>query len=102
MTLWNPLNVFSGRTHSAADGASASFDPSRIGDPLGPRPSDPTIGTGGAQIGGPVTAGDPRRNPIGFAPPADDRVDEPRFRTELSFRRHHEVPRASSTPMSPE
>src|SRR6187397_1757416 len=98
MTLWNPLNVFSGRTHSAADGPSASFDPSRIGDPLGPRSSDPAVGTGGTQIGVPVSTGDPRRNPIGFAPPADP-VDEPRFRTELSFRRHHELPRASTTPV---
>ena len=101
MTLWNPLNVFSGRTDSAADGPSASFDPSRIGDPLGPRPSDPAIGTGGLQIGGPVSTGDPRRNPIGFAPAADP-VGEPRFRTELSFRRHHELPRSSTTPVFPE
>ena len=71
MTLWNPLNVFSGRTHSAADGPSASFDPSRTGDPLGPRPADPAIGLGGTQIGSPVEHGDPRRHPIGFAPPAD-------------------------------
>ena len=57
MTLWNPLNVFSGRTPSAADGPSASFDPSRTGDPLGPRPTDPAIGLGGTQIGGPVEHG---------------------------------------------
>ena len=101
MTLWNPLNVFSGRAHSAADGPSASFDPSRTGDPLGPRPSDPAIGIGGTQIGGPVSTGDPRRHPIGFAPPADQDA-EPRFRTEISFRRHHELPRASATPVFPE
>src|SRR6478735_6435320 len=101
MTLWNPLNVFSGRTHSAADGPSASFDPSRTGDPLGPRLSDPAIGIGGTQIGGPVSTGDPRRHPIGFAPPAD-RDAEPRFRTEISFKRHHELPRASTTPVFPE
>ncbi len=101
MTLWNPLNVFSGRAHSAADGPSASFDPSRTGDPLGPRPSDPAIGIGGTQIGGPVSTGDPRRHPIGFAPPADQDA-EPRFRTEISFRRHHELPRASTTPVFPE
>ena len=64
MTLWNPLNVFSGRTHSAADGPSASFDPSRTGDPLGPRPTDPAIGIGGTQIGGPVEHGR-------SAPPSD-------------------------------
>ena len=58
-------------------------------------------GSGGSQIGGPVSTGDPRRNPIGFAPPADP-VAEPRFRTELSFRRHHELPRASTTPVFPE
>ncbi len=57
MTLWNPLNVFSGRTHSAADGPSASFDPSRTGDPLGPRPTDPAIGLGGTQIGKPCQHG---------------------------------------------
>jgi len=101
MTLWNPLNVFSGRTHSAADGPSASFDPSRTGDPLGPRPTDPTIGIGGTQPGGLVSAGDPRRNPIGFAPPAEQDA-ETRFRTEISFRRHHELPRASATPVTPE
>ena len=101
MTLWNPLNVFSGRAHSAADGPSASFDPSRTGDPLGPRPSDPAIGIGGTQIGGPVSTGDPRRHPIGFAPPADQDA-EPRFRTEISFKRHHELPRASTTPVFPE
>src|SRR4051795_11579547 len=101
MTLWNPLNVFSGRTHSAADGPSASFDPSRTGDPLGPRPTDPTIGIGGTQIGGPMSTGDSRRHPIGFAPPAEQDPDS-RFRTEISFRRHHDLPRASSTPVSPE
>src|SRR4051794_2753979 len=100
MTLWNPLNVFSGRTHSAADGPSASFDPSRAGDPLGPRPTDPAIGLGGTQIAGPVSTGDPRRHPIGFAPPAE-RDAEPRFRTEISFRRHHEMPRAGAVPVSP-
>jgi type IV pilus assembly protein PilM len=100
MTLWNPLNVFSGRTHSAADGPSASFDPSRTGDPLGPRPTDPAIGLGGTQIAGPVGMGDPRRHPIGFAPPAEQDA-EARFRTEISFRRHHEMPRAGATPISP-
>jgi len=100
MTLWNPLNVFSGRTHSAADGPSASFDPSRTGDPLGPRPTDPAIGLGGTQIASPVSTGDPRRHPIGFAPPAEQDA-EPRFRTEISFRRHHEVPRAGAVPVSP-
>ena len=100
MTLWNPLNVFSGRTHSAADGPSASFDPSRTGDPLGPRPTDPAIGLGGTQIASPVSTGDPRRHPIGFAPPAEQDA-EPRFRTEISFRRHHEMPRAGAVPVSP-
>src|SRR3954467_9139246 len=101
MTLWNPLNVFSGQTHSAADGPSASFDPSRTGDPLGPRPTDPAIGLGGTQIAGPVSTGDPRRHPIGFAPPAEQDA-APRFRPEISFRRHHQPPRASATPMLPE
>ena len=101
MTLWNPLNVFSGRAHSAADGPSASFDPSRTGDPLGPRPSDPAIGIGDARSVDPVSTGDPRRHPIGFAPPADQDA-EPRFRTEISFKRHHELPRASTTPVFPE
>jgi len=100
MTLWNPLNVFSGRTHSAADGPSASFDPSRTGDPLGPRPTDPAIGLGGTQIASPVSTGDPRRHPIGFAPPAEQDA-EPRFRTEISFRRHHEMPRSGAVPVSP-
>src|SRR6478736_2634626 len=100
MTLWNPLNVFSGRADSAADGPSASFDPSRTGDPLGPRPTDPAIGLGGTQIASPVSTGDPRRHPIGFAPPAEQDA-EPRFRTEISFRRHHEMPRAGAVPASP-
>ncbi len=99
MTLWNPLNVFSGRTPSATDNPSASFDPSRTGDPLGPRTTDPAIGIGGTEIAGPVSTGDPRRHPIGFAPPAEQ-VAEPRFRTEISFRRHGEHPRASATPSS--
>ena len=48
-----------------------------------------------------MSTGDPRRHPIGFAPPADQDA-EPRFRTEISFRRHHELPRASTTPVFPE
>jgi type IV pilus assembly protein PilM len=100
MTLWNPLNVFSVRTHPAADGPSASFDPSRTGDPLGPRPTDPAIGLGGTQIASPASTGDPRRHPIGFAPPTEQDA-EPRFRTEISFRRHHELPRAGAIPVYP-
>ena len=49
----------------------------------------------------PSSTGDPRRHPIGFAPPAEQDA-EPRFRTEISFRRHHELPRASATPVFPE
>ena len=100
MTLWNPLNVFSGRASSVDEGPAASFDPSRTRDPLAPRPGDPAIGIGDAHVGAAGPA-DPRRNPIGFAPPAE-KDPGTRFRTEISFRRHHELPRASATPAEPD
>ncbi len=96
MTLWNPLNVFSsGQASSSDEGPSASFDPSRIGDPLGPPSPGPAVGFGDARIGT-AAVGDPRRNPIGFAPPETESPS--RFRTEISFRRHNELPRASTLP----
>ena len=52
MTLWNPLNVFSsGQASSSDEGPSASFDPSRIGDPLGPPSAGPAVGFGDARVG---------------------------------------------------
>ena len=68
MTLWNPMNVFSSQQRSAGGEPSASFDPSRTGDPLGPSPGNPAIGIGGTRVGGAAASGDPRRHPIGFAP----------------------------------
>src|SRR5664279_1088374 len=96
MTLWNPLNEFSpGQASSSDEGPSASLDPSRIGDPIVSPSASPAIGLGDARLG---TAGvrDPRRNPIGFAPPEQETPS--RFRTEISFRRHNELPRASAIP----
>ena len=100
MTLWNSLNVFSNAQRRAGDDASSSFDPSRTGDPLGPSFDGPAFGFGDSHVGTPAGFGDPRRHPIGFAPPEDETA-EPRFRTEISFKRHHEAPRASVTPEEP-
>ena len=97
MTLWNPMNVFSSQPRSAGDEPTASFDPSRTGDPLGPSPEKPAIAIGGASVGGAAGSGDPRRHPIGFAP-SEERTSVTRYRTEISFKRHHEQPRASATP----
>ncbi len=92
MTLWNPLNVFtSPQRQPGDDPLSAAFDPARTGDPLGGNQSPPAIGFGDTRVG-PGASRDPRRQPIGFAPPQE----EGRFRTELSFKRHHESPRASA------
>ena len=65
MTSWNPRNhVYTG-------------DPS-------PRPTGGTdLGVGYAGNG--ASSALPARNPIGFAPATDP---EPRFRTEISFKRH--------------
>ncbi len=101
MTLWNPLNVFSGTQKRAGDDPSASFDPSRTGDPLPAGQDRPAIGFGVTRVGNPAGYGDPPRNPIGFAP-AEDAVTEPRYLTELSFKRHHELPRATTTSDVPE
>ena len=96
MTLWNPLNVFSGQSRPAGDETSASFDPARTGDPLGPNPGRPAIGIGDTRVGGAAGPGDPRRHPVGFAPP-EEQAPATRYRTEISFKRHHELPRASAT-----
>ena len=101
MTLWNPLNVFSGTQKRAGDDPSASFDPTRTGDPLPAGQDRPAIGFGVTRVGNPAGYGDPPRNPIGFAP-AEDAVTEPRYLTELSFKRHHELPRATTTSDVPE
>ena len=101
MTPWNPLNVFSGPPRRAAsDHPSSEFDPSRTGDPIVPSPGRPAIGFGHTRVDGPAGYGDPRRRPVGFAPPEDETA-EPRYRTELSLKRHHETPRASATPDKP-
>ena len=97
MTLSNPMNVFSSQQRSAGGEPSASFDPSRTGDPLGPGQGNPAIGIGGTSVGGAAASGDPRRHPIGFAP-SEERTSVTHYRTEISFKRHHEQPRASATP----
>ena len=97
MTLWNPMNAFSSQQRSVGDEPTASFDPSRTGDPLGPSPGSPAIGIGGASVGGAAAFGDPRRHPIGFAP-SEEQTAVTRYRTEISFKRHHEQPRASAVP----
>ncbi len=100
MSLWNHLNIFSDSDRPSGDGPSSAFDPSRTGDPLGPGGGRTSIGFGETFVGTPGGMGDTRRRPVGFAPPTDDPV-MPRYRTELSFKRHHELPRASATPDHP-
>ncbi len=101
MTLWNPLNVFFIPQRWAGNDPSSAFDPSRTGDPLDLGYDRPAIGFGDTRVGAPAGYGDPPRRPIGFAPPEDE-TTEPRYRTEISFKRHHEAPRASATPDRPE
>ena len=96
MNLWNPMNVFS---RPSAGEPVATFDPSRTGDPVTPSPGDPGIGYGETQVGGGSVTIGYRRHPIGFAPPCDAEP-QTRYRTELSFRRHHELPSASTAPPS--
>ena len=101
MTLWNPLNVFSVPQRPFGDDPSSTFDPSRTGDPVGPDYDGPAIGFGDTRVGSPGGSGDPRRRPIGFAP-SEEETTEKRYRTEVSFKRHLEAPRASATPDQPE
>ena len=97
MTLWNPLNVFSSsQRRVTADAPVASFDPSRIGDPVGPSYTRPAIGFGETGSGATSEGVESRRQPIGFAPWDDEPAH--RYVTEFSFKRHHDVPRASVTP----
>lgn len=99
MTPWNAATQFmtsrSGTRPSAGDASmsvdpSASFDPARTGDP-----SPDTHGRSDLEVGstgGAGWAGQPGRNPIGFAPPTDPDRGLPRetsFRTEISFKRHN-------------
>ena len=101
MTLWNPLYMFSVPQRQAGRIPSSVYDPSRTGDPLGPIWDRPGIGFGDTAVGGPARHADSPRRPIGFGPPADE-PPEPSYRTEISFKRHHEVPRAGATPDPPE
>ena len=108
MTPWNAANDFvksrSGVSRNMRDTAqradpSASFDPARTGDPSPGTTGRTDLGVG--HVGRGTAAWLPTRNPIGFAPPADpERVApcEPRFHTEISFKRHHApvTPLASS------
>ena len=95
MTSWNPLNVFSASLRRIENGPSSAFDPSRTGDPIAPGLDHPAIGFGDTRVGAPSEHGDTHRRPIGFAPSESD-WSEPRYHTELSFKRHHEAPRAST------
>lgn len=99
MTLWNPLNVFSAPQRRVGNDLSSAFDPSRTSDPLDPGYDPPAIGFGDTRVG--TSYGDPRRRPIGFAP-SEEETTEPRYLTEISFKRHHEEPRASATPDQPQ
>jgi hypothetical protein len=94
MTLWNFPNVFASSQRRAGTARpGASYDPTRTGDPLGPGHDRPAIGFGDTRIDVGGDYGEPRRRPIGFAPPTEETV--PRYRTELSFKRHYDTPRAS-------
>ena len=95
MTLWNPRTMFSRDT--ADLDLTASFDPARTGPTTPGLPGHSGLEVGQVEHGRSVAQ--PSRNPIGFAPPADPeraRPDEPRFHTELSFKRH----RAAVTPVA--
>src|SRR5262245_19442699 len=93
MSLWNPMNVF---PRPEANGPSSDYEPSQTGDPVREHPGRTSLGYGQAYVGRTSTVLDRPRNPIGFAPPQEPERDEPaRFRTEITFRRHHESPRAS-------
>jgi type IV pilus assembly protein PilM len=107
MTPWNAANDFvesrnamsrNARDVSQVADPSASFDPARTGDPSPGTTGRADLGVGYVGRGGAV--GLPGRNPIGFAPsdPERELPDEPRFRTEISSKRHHAPvsPRASS------
>ena len=93
MSLWNPLTVFS---RPAAPGPSSDHDLTWPGDPLRSSPGRPGVGYGQSYVGR-TTVHDRPRNPIGFAPPREPEREQPtRYRTEISFRRHSEAPRASA------
>ncbi|RDI73561.1 pilM: type IV pilus assembly protein PilM [Gaiella occulta] len=96
--IWNPRNVLSGRDDAAvpSSGPAPGFDPHRTGDPVEPGSTRPSIGFGDTRAL--PAPGESRRRPIGFAPSEQDVDHEPRFRTELSFKRHGGVPRADTTP----
>jgi len=98
MSLWNPKSVFS---RPSVPGPSSGYDLTWPGDPLRETPGRPGVGFGEAYVGRVATDHDRPRNPIGFAPPRQqEHENEPetptRFRTEVSFRRHQELPRATA------
>jgi type IV pilus assembly protein PilM len=99
MTQWNPLNLFSSSRRPGGGAPSSGFDPSTTGDPVGPGYVVPAIGVGVEGERYPVYDDRPR-HPIGFAPPEDR--PETRYRTEISFKRHHEMPRASAESGTPD
>jgi hypothetical protein len=95
MNLWNLTTMF---VLPRADQPSSAYDPSRTGDPVGIPPARPAIGLGDTRVGGSAAETvEPRRRPIGFAPPEGPKTPAS-FRTEISFKRHHELPRASASP----
>jgi type IV pilus assembly protein PilM len=96
MTLWNPLHVFGSPQRGTAEpDPAASFDPSRIGDPVRSGQDRPSIGYADTKPREGVGGTGSSRRAIGFAPPQD--APEPRYRTEISFKRHHQAPSASVT-----
>ncbi|MCY7302652.1 MAG: hypothetical protein LH654_06370 [Thermoleophilia bacterium] len=95
------MNVFSSsQRRSAGTEPAASFDPSRIGDPVDPSYDRPAIGFGETGFGAPSGGGESRRQVVGFAP--WDVEPTERYVTEFSFKRHHDVLRASATGDQPE
>src|SRR6478752_7953240 len=96
MTLWNPLNVFGSPQRGTAEpDPAASFDPSRFGDPVRSGHDLPSIGYADTKPREGAGGTGSNRRAIGFAPPQD--APEPRYRTEISFKRHHQAPSASVT-----
>jgi type IV pilus assembly protein PilM len=97
MTAWNRLTSFTRpRSTGSVAGPSSAFDPSHLGDPHVPGSDRPALGFADARAGSAGGSAE-RRHPIGFAPPEE----QPRYCTEISFKRHHSLAAASSGPSGP-
>ena len=95
MTLWNPLNLFSiagrrpgtNRPHRSILPAPATRSAHARASPRSAS-ATPASAQPSSAIPAAIRSASP---PRGTGP-------EPRFRTEISFKRHHELPRASALP----